>query len=412
MTTDSSVSYIAYASWCPGPTARGGSGSDTRRLSGVPARKCHDHRAETASPPVVGESSAPAASMGPCSSRLTGRSGSRGRPTATRPSWCALVSARARSSPSTPGASRTRPCSTGRWRDCAWRCGQRYPGAFDLVTHEPAGRPWSVVVTFHPPMGTPRPDHLSQRLDAGRSGGRAIGFVGSCPRVVSVHHGAGHAVTHARGVGHWSSRAIGCAGVLVTPDHPDMPARVSVLMLPARGGRRGCPSRATRPLSPATWTTRHLGRHRRRSGRSRTVGGDVRRARYASPLASSYSRPASPSTHAPPDHWCPAVTTLVRHVLPPGTGRCLQARTLPPGTRCSTLRSPRSTRCWSHREVRRVPSPGTSRHPDGRRAARARVLVARGADVARVGPEQAAHRGDARHRPARGHAGCVRPGPG
>ena len=34
----------------------------------------------------------------------------------------------------------------------------RYPGAFDLVTHQPAGRPWSVVVTFHPPMGTARPD--------------------------------------------------------------------------------------------------------------------------------------------------------------------------------------------------------------------------------------------------------------
>ena len=34
----------------------------------------------------------------------------------------------------------------------------RYPGAFDLVTHQPAGRAWSVVVTFHPPMGTPRPD--------------------------------------------------------------------------------------------------------------------------------------------------------------------------------------------------------------------------------------------------------------
>lgn len=34
----------------------------------------------------------------------------------------------------------------------------RFPGAFDLVTHEPAGRPWSVVVTFHPPKGTPRPE--------------------------------------------------------------------------------------------------------------------------------------------------------------------------------------------------------------------------------------------------------------
>ena len=34
----------------------------------------------------------------------------------------------------------------------------RYPGAFDLVTHEPQGRPWSVIVSFHPPPGTPRPD--------------------------------------------------------------------------------------------------------------------------------------------------------------------------------------------------------------------------------------------------------------
>jgi hypothetical protein len=34
----------------------------------------------------------------------------------------------------------------------------RYPGAFDLTTHEPQGRPWSVIVAFHPPPGTPRPD--------------------------------------------------------------------------------------------------------------------------------------------------------------------------------------------------------------------------------------------------------------
>ncbi len=35
---------------------------------------------------------------------------------------------------------------------------KRYPGAFDLFTHEPQGRPWSVIVVFHPPQGTPRPD--------------------------------------------------------------------------------------------------------------------------------------------------------------------------------------------------------------------------------------------------------------
>lgn len=34
----------------------------------------------------------------------------------------------------------------------------RYPGAFDLVTHQPPGRPWTVVVSFHPPQGTPRPE--------------------------------------------------------------------------------------------------------------------------------------------------------------------------------------------------------------------------------------------------------------
>lgn len=34
----------------------------------------------------------------------------------------------------------------------------RFPGAFDLVTEMPAGRPWTVIVSFHPPQGTPRPD--------------------------------------------------------------------------------------------------------------------------------------------------------------------------------------------------------------------------------------------------------------
>jgi hypothetical protein len=34
----------------------------------------------------------------------------------------------------------------------------RYPGAFDLSTREPAGGPGTVLVTFHPPRGTPRPD--------------------------------------------------------------------------------------------------------------------------------------------------------------------------------------------------------------------------------------------------------------
>lgn len=35
---------------------------------------------------------------------------------------------------------------------------QRFPGAFDLVTHEPADSPWEVVVSFHPPPGRPNPD--------------------------------------------------------------------------------------------------------------------------------------------------------------------------------------------------------------------------------------------------------------
>lgn len=34
----------------------------------------------------------------------------------------------------------------------------RYPGAFDLITRERAGEPGVVIVTFHPPKGTPRPD--------------------------------------------------------------------------------------------------------------------------------------------------------------------------------------------------------------------------------------------------------------
>ena len=34
----------------------------------------------------------------------------------------------------------------------------RYLGAFDLTTHEPPSRPWTVIVDFHPPRGTPRPD--------------------------------------------------------------------------------------------------------------------------------------------------------------------------------------------------------------------------------------------------------------
>ena len=35
---------------------------------------------------------------------------------------------------------------------------RRYPGAFDLLTDEPEGRPWRVIVRFHPPPGEPRPD--------------------------------------------------------------------------------------------------------------------------------------------------------------------------------------------------------------------------------------------------------------
>jgi hypothetical protein len=35
---------------------------------------------------------------------------------------------------------------------------ERFPGAFDLVTSEPAAAPWHVVVSFHPPPGEPNPD--------------------------------------------------------------------------------------------------------------------------------------------------------------------------------------------------------------------------------------------------------------
>ncbi len=34
----------------------------------------------------------------------------------------------------------------------------RFPGAFDLRAVEPAGAPWHVVVSFHPPPGQPNPD--------------------------------------------------------------------------------------------------------------------------------------------------------------------------------------------------------------------------------------------------------------
>ncbi len=38
------------------------------------------------------------------------------------------------------------------------RLRERYPGAFDIMTTAAVGRPGSVVITFHPPKGTPRPD--------------------------------------------------------------------------------------------------------------------------------------------------------------------------------------------------------------------------------------------------------------
>jgi hypothetical protein len=38
------------------------------------------------------------------------------------------------------------------------RLRERYPGTFDLSTRQPAGQAGSVLITFHPPKGTPRPD--------------------------------------------------------------------------------------------------------------------------------------------------------------------------------------------------------------------------------------------------------------
>ena len=35
---------------------------------------------------------------------------------------------------------------------------RRYPGAFDMITREPASSPWHVIITFHPPKGEPNPD--------------------------------------------------------------------------------------------------------------------------------------------------------------------------------------------------------------------------------------------------------------
>lgn len=43
-------------------------------------------------------------------------------------------------------------------RDLHTRLRDRYPGAFDLTTRRPAGQPGSVLISFHPPKGTPRPD--------------------------------------------------------------------------------------------------------------------------------------------------------------------------------------------------------------------------------------------------------------
>ena len=62
----------------------------------------------------------------------------------------------------------------------------RYPGAFDLVTRtSPQGRPWSVIVDFHPPPGTPRPDLWQPRQRP------------SAATVAGVVAGPGHAMTHA-----------------------------------------------------------------------------------------------------------------------------------------------------------------------------------------------------------------------
>jgi len=33
-----------------------------------------------------------------------------------------------------------------------------YPGAYDLITDQPVGGPWRVIVSFHPPPGEPNPD--------------------------------------------------------------------------------------------------------------------------------------------------------------------------------------------------------------------------------------------------------------
>lgn len=38
------------------------------------------------------------------------------------------------------------------------RLRERYPGAFDLGTRHPAGQPGTLLITFHPPKGTPNPD--------------------------------------------------------------------------------------------------------------------------------------------------------------------------------------------------------------------------------------------------------------
>ncbi len=35
---------------------------------------------------------------------------------------------------------------------------KRFPGAFDLLTDQPASQPWQVIVRFHPPRGDPNPD--------------------------------------------------------------------------------------------------------------------------------------------------------------------------------------------------------------------------------------------------------------
>jgi hypothetical protein len=42
--------------------------------------------------------------------------------------------------------------------DLAVALRRRFPGAFDLHTVEPAGGPWRVIVSFHPPRREPNPD--------------------------------------------------------------------------------------------------------------------------------------------------------------------------------------------------------------------------------------------------------------